>query len=181
MKEIRDIIYISWNKGVNTMERIIDVYGKTAPGNEGEFEEATKWCGRILLGKDHTFEGVAADTDKRTFFYLCGSMEKDTISLFKAAEKDQHIPYHFNATKDGFKFSGLYAATNIYSEEIIGECRLSLIPAEQTREESDHEREMIKERIEIVKHRLGDNGQAIAHFFEQDRKEVVESAVQEGK
>lgn len=157
------------------MEKIIDVFGYSA-----EFDDVYRtddsWFGRVLVGEDNQFEGVVEDFYQTDYYFVFGEMKDKSIRLIKLSRNDRDVPYLFEATKENRKFYGDYSAKNLYVEIPLGECQVSLLPADATREESDYEKDGIRLKMEDLKQQLGEIGQSIYQDFSNSKgkaKEII--------
>ena len=157
------------NKGEKAMEKIVDIFGHFTNFDE-MYEPENSWYGPVLVGKDHHFEGVVRDYNEKDYYYVFGTMSKEKLDVYKCAKEDHQVPHRYEATRVEGKYFGTYYGTNGFVEIPVGECNLSLMPAEQTREESSMEVEHIKKRIEMIKKELGENSVSLLNYLEQAAK-----------
>ncbi len=151
------------------MEKIVDIFGYSALYGD-MYSPDDSWFGRILLGEDNKFEGVVEDFYQTSFFLVFGHMTEDSIDLIKCSRMDTNMPYLFSVTKEEFKYYGDYYAKNLFAKVPLGECKLSILPAEVTREESDYEKNGLKNGIELLKKDLGKKGKELLVEFEKQRE-----------
>ena len=151
------------------MERIVDIFGYSALYGD-MYSSDTSWFGRVLLGEDNKFEGVVEDYDRTTHFLVFGEMTDKDINLIKCSKKDFNMPYLFSVSKDKVGFYGDYFVKDLYNKIPLGECKLSVLPSEVTREETDFEKREIRRGIDILKNDLGERGKDLLNDFDKNRK-----------
>ena len=150
------------------MEKIVDIFGHNKEFCE-EYRKDNSWFGRILLGEDGCFEGVVEDYHQTDYYLVFGYATRESLIVTKCSKKDKDVPYKYEGFRENRKFEGSFAAKNPYVEIPLGECSISLLPAEATREESDSETQELKIRIAKLKHNLGEIGNYLHEDFEVSR------------
>ena len=155
------------------MEKIIDLFGYNA--NEYDMYDAeNSWYGTVLVGEDNWFEGVVREYCDEDYSLVFGHMTEETLDVIKVAPEDQHVAKRYEGLKDGKKFYGMYMAKALWTEIPIGECKMSLLPAETTREETDMERAYVHKKINIMADRLGEMGTLLYQDFQTQRRKMQE-------
>ena len=150
------------------MKKIVDLYGHYTNFDE-MYEPENSWYGQVLVGADHQFEGFVRDYVTADCFYVCGTMSKENLDVYQCTSKEGGVPHRYVAARDKDRYYGTYYGTNGYAEIPVGECKMSIMPAEMTREETDYERELIQERIKYLKSELGESSISLLASFEQSK------------
>ena len=158
------------------MERIIDIYGSSADYDD-IYRPDNSWFGTVLVDDNNYLKGVVEDYYEQIYHLVFGKISESDISLIKCSNEDATTPQSFTANRDDRKYYGDYFAKTRNAEVALGECQISYIPAEVTREETEEEKAYIRERISIVTQRLGNNGKELLEDHEKVRLEQAEKVV----
>lgn len=145
------------------MERIIDIYGHFANFDE-MYDIDNSWFGRLLTKDYINFEGIVTDYYEREVYFVFGKLEDESINIIRCSETD--LPKKYNARRiEKGKFEGECSAASIGAEVPLGDCKITIIPAEMTREDSKEERVRLKNRIKNVKDDITEEGRELYSEF----------------
>ena len=150
------------------MERIIDIYGHSAEYDE-MYQLENSWFGRVIIGEDQKFEGIVEDFYQTAKYFVFGQVTEQELFVTKCTKQDTDLPCYFSGKQDDGKFYGDYSVKNQYVEIPLGECKMSLLSADKTRDESDTEMRELKVAIAEYKHHLGEIGNTLHKEFEVSR------------
>ena len=156
------------------MEKIIDIHGYNAEFDRKLLRD-NSWFGRILLGEDENFEGIVEDYYSEEFYFVFGQCAKESMTLTKCSLEDREIPNVFDGLKEKGKVQGVYFKKDLENQIELGNCKINLLPAEATREETEEEKKVLKEKIARVKKRLGVVGTTLHREFETTKSESKEN------
>ena len=146
------------------MKKIMDVYGYYANA-EDMFEKEDSFYGSVLVDQDNTFEGVVQEYCGEEYSLVFGKVSKDKIDFVKVQRNDARVAHRLEAERENDKYYGYYSAKSIYIEIPIGECKVSTLPADKTREETEFERNLLQARIQVMSSDLGPLGQELYQDF----------------
>ena len=154
------------------MKKILDIGGMYT-NSFGEYEEGNYLLGRILLDDDNRFEGVVESNCSNSSYLVFGHLNKDQLDFIVGNDEIKEVPKRLKTQKNNNVFDGTLYAKDIFNEIPMGECRVSIRPAEQTREVTDYELSIIKRQIELQKINLGFRTKELyADFIEKEKKET---------
>ena len=151
------------------MEKITDIFIDCAEFL-CDYSDNERVTGRIIIGEDNFFEGVARNKKHNHNYFIFGNItDEDEINLVRCSEDDEEIPRIMVVKRNGHGYEGNYQAKNEYTIIPLGDSRITLLPAEITREETDWEKKQVKMGIIKMKHRLGAIGNQAHESFEYAR------------
>lgn len=154
------------------MERILDIHGYKTNLGEENYSKEDSWFGRILVGDDQQFEGIVQDWFQENYFFVFGQLTQDSLNLTKCSLEDKETPCVFDAYKEEGKIEGSVFSKGAEEEKPLGTCRMTIIPAGATRDETDYERTILHNKIALIKLELGEMGNALEQDFAKARKGV---------
>lgn len=150
------------------MEKIVDIFGNYTDFDE-MYQTENSWFGRVVMGDDSEFEGIVEDYNQTDSYFVFGQVTEEGLSVTKCAKQDKDVPYVYEGEYEDGRFYGMVQARNLYVKIPMGECKMSLMPADVTREESDQEMKELKIKIARMKHDLGEIGNSLHESFEVSR------------
>ena len=149
-------------------ERIVDIFGHYTEFDE-MYQADNSWFGSVIMGEDNEFEGIVEDYNQTDSYLVFGKVTDTGLSLTKCSKKDKDIPYVYDGDYEDGRFYGMVQAKNLYVEIPMGECKMSLLPADVTREPREEEKRDLKVKIARYKHDLGEIGNSLHESFEVSR------------
>lgn len=150
------------------MKKIIDI-GGIYTNSFGDYEDENYLFGRILLDEKNNFEGIVENHFSNYRYLVFGSLKKDGLDFIIGNDETEEVPKRFITHKQDDCFGGSIYAKDRYNEIPLGECRISIRPAEQTREVTDYELFIINNQIEFQKISLGERSRELySDFISQD-------------
>ena len=147
---------------------LIDIYGRSAQEN-ATYDLENCWFGRILSDEKGKFEGVVEDYFEENKYFIFGDMTPASIVVTRCAVEDKEMSKKFDGLKEREKYYGTVSAVYEEQEEVLGECRISLQPAELTREITNFELTRLKRQMEEMKKQLGPNSRNLYQTFSRNR------------
>lgn len=127
------------------MKEIIDIY-LYRTDMDGIYDLEDSFFGRILK-KDDKFEGIIREYDRELCYLVYGNIEGNSITFMKSSN-GLIVDHRIVAKKENTGYYGIYSAAEGEIEIPITECKVSLLPAEQTREITTFEMKRLKQLIE---------------------------------
>lgn len=144
------------------MERLEDIFGYFAFYDD-YYHKEDQWFGRVIVDEENNFEGIATDFNENEKYYVFGSYLNDKISLYRFTLDDTtRFAHKYTCGKAGKKYYGTTFVTDSFIEIPIGDCKITLMNADKTREVSEVEIDKVKEHIEEYKNSL--NNKQIALY-----------------
>lgn len=156
------------------MKKIFDIYGHFARFDE-MYDLDDSWFGRILVGKNNLFEGIATEYNGNKKFFLYGYMFDNSLRVYLCPTEESMLQKEFDLLKESDKYEGICSVINSTTSIPIGECRVSLLPADKTREESLDEESSLKNLIKSFRKDISTEARDMykAHKLENRQKVKV--------
>ena len=154
------------------MKKILDI-GGIYTNAFGEYEEENCLFGRVLIDDDNRFEGVVESNFSNSSYLVFGHLNKEQLDFIVGNDESEDVPKRFITKKNDNVFDGTIYAKDMFNEIPMGECRMSIRPAEQTREVTDYEFSIVNRQIELQKITLGYRMKELyANFKETEKKKT---------
>lgn len=154
------------------MKKLLDI-GGIYTNSFGEYEEENYLSGRILVDDNNRFEGVVESDFSNASYLVFGHLNKDQLDFIVGNDESEEVPKRFITQKNADAFDGTMYAKDIYNEIPMGECRMSIRDAEQTREVTSYELSIVNRQIELQKINLGSRTKELyADYIGEEKKET---------
>lgn len=156
------------------MKKIIDIYGHFARFNE-MYDIDDSWFGRILVDKNNLFEGIVIDYNGDNKYFVYGYMFDNSLRVYLCPEDSNMLQKEYDLLKEDEKYEGLCSVVNSTTSIPLGESRISLLPADKTREESKEEEQSLKYAIRNVRKNISREAKDMykKHKLENKQKIMV--------
>ena len=156
------------------MEKILDISGSFS-NFCGEYLDDDCIIGRIILDNNNRFEGVIEKLFLNDSYFVFGHLDSEQIDFIIGNDEVDEVPKRIVVYKDKNFFAGSYSAKDIYSEIPMGESRIRIYPADQTREVSNFEISTLKNEIMCHKEKLGERTKElyVAYISETPKEKTI--------
>lgn len=152
------------------MKKLVDIYGHYARFNE-MYDIDDSWFGRVLIDDNNLFEGIVSDYDQTSSYLVFGYMLDNSLRVIRCPRNNSELIREYDTLKEEEKYEGICSVINPTTSIPVGECMISLLPAEKTREITDYEIERLNNRIKDIKAEISPDSQEIYKSFKQETKE----------
>ena len=146
------------------MKKILDI-GGIYTNAFGEYEEENYLLGRLLLDEKNNFEGIVENNSSNCSYLVFGSLKGDELDFIIGNDEREEVPKRFVTNKQDNCFDGSIYAKDKYNEIHLGECRISVRPAEKRREVTDYELSIVNNQIKLQKVSLGERTRELYSDF----------------
>ena len=143
---------------------LIDIYGRSTQ-EDAAYDLENCWFGRVLETKNGKFEGITQDYYGENTYFIFGTITPVSIIVTRCPIIGNEMSKKFDGLKEKDKYYGTVSVIYEEEEEALGECIITLLPAELTREITDFEVERLKERIQDAKKQLSPNNKQVYNSF----------------
>lgn len=151
------------------MEKIIDIYIHFK-SNDEMFDKRNRLFGRIIVDEDRLVEGIVTTDEDDNRSLIFGTIDGDLLNLNQCSRNDEAIPNEIIAELNNGVFKGIISEISYDIESPTEECKVVLIPADKTREESEYEFERLKAKIEDIKEEIPKDSRSLYHAFRIENK-----------
>lgn len=152
------------------MEKIIDIYAHFRNDDE-MYNRSNGWFGRIIVDENKLVEGIVSSYDEDNRSFVFGTLDEDFLNLTQCSRNEGTLPNEIIAELDKSIFKGIISEVSYDEESPSKECRVILIPADKTREESEFELVRLKAKIEDIKREIPASSRGLYHLSRIQNKE----------
>ena len=141
------------------MKRIMDIYGHFANYDQA-YDLENCWYGRVIVKEDNTFLGYGESYYGDENLVLFGDLSKDAINTYVFDETVSFAKL-YKCEKEDSKYYGTCFFADGFLELELGECKLTVMDADKTRETTNEEIQMIEKETELLMTNLNETQRKI--------------------